>query len=211
MQKTISCLLLSLGLLASGCATLTKGTSQAITVNTDPTGATCTLTRDAKTVAIVNPTPGSVPVDKALGNIVVDCKRGGYQDAAGKLASEFQPMTFGNILLGGIIGIAVDAVSGAMGQYPDTVTITMIPLEFATAGERDAFFDRMRATLMREAQEVRDRIGKLCQSSDCERQLAAAQAGTAVKLAEIEQSRMLAKVVPDPAPGGTGQTEETWQ
>lgn len=211
MRTTINCLLLSLSLLASGCATLTKGTSQAITVNTDPTGATCTLSRDAKTVAIVNPTPGSVPVDKAYGNIVVDCKRPGYQDAAGKLAAEFQPMTFGNILFGGIIGLAVDAVSGALGQYPEAVTITMIPLEFATAEERDAFFERMRATLLREAEEVRDRIVKLCLSKDCERELAAAQAGTAVKLDEIEQNRMLAKVVTSSASAARTEAVEARQ
>ena len=45
-------------------------------------------------------------------------------------------MTFGNILFGGIIGIAVDAASGAMHQYPDSVTITLIPDEFATAEAR---------------------------------------------------------------------------
>ena len=51
---------------ASGCATLTKGTSQTVTVNTDPTGATCTLTRDAKPLAVINPTPGSMPKSSAM-------------------------------------------------------------------------------------------------------------------------------------------------
>jgi hypothetical protein len=118
-------------------------------------------------------------------------------------------MTFGNILFGGIIGIAVDAVSGAMGRYPDAVTITMIPLEFTTAEERDAFFDRMRATLLREVVEIRDRIAKMCQRSDCDRELAAAQAGTAVKLAEIEQTRTLAKVAAGRALAGPGDTEQS--
>jgi hypothetical protein len=36
-----------------------------------------------------------------------------YARAAGTLSSEFESMTFGNILLGGVIGIAVDAASGA--------------------------------------------------------------------------------------------------
>jgi hypothetical protein len=45
------------------------------------------------------------------------------QEAAGNLASEFQAMTFGNTLLGGIIDIAIDAASGAMHQYSDSVTI----------------------------------------------------------------------------------------
>lgn len=179
---------------ASGCATLTKGTSQTVTVNTDPTGATCTLTRDAKPLAVINPTPGSMPIDKGMGAITIICKRPGYQDAAGTMTSEFQAMTFGNILFGGLIGIAVDAASGAMHEYPAMVTITMIPEEFGSAAERDAFFERMKATLVRESAEVKERIAVRCGASDCTRELEAADAGTRAKLAEIDQKKALAKV-----------------
>jgi hypothetical protein len=194
MNRSLNGLLLSAVVLTSGCATLTKGTSQTVTVDTDPSGATCTLTRDAKPVAIVNPTPGSVPVEKAHGTIAIACKKQGYLEAAGNLASEFQAMTFGNILFGGLVGVVVDAASGAMHQYPDMVTITLIPDEFATVKARDEFFDRMRAALARETAEVKDRIDKKCVRGDCDRQLAAADAGKAEKLAEIEQRRLLAKV-----------------
>jgi len=194
MNRSLNGLLALLVVLTSGCATLTKGTSQAVTVDTDPSGATCTLTRDAKPVAIVNPTPGSVPVEKAHGTIAIACKKQGYLEAAGNLASEFQAMTFGNILFGGLVGVVVDAASGAMHQYPDMVTITLIPAEFGTVQARDEFFDRMRAVLEREAAEVKDRIDKKCARSDCDRQLAAADAGKAEKLAEIEQRRASAKI-----------------
>jgi uncharacterized protein YceK len=199
MRGFICCLLLPTVLLASGCATIVKGTSQTVTVNTDPAGAMCTLTRDARTVAVVNPTPGSVPVGKALGGIAIDCRLAGYQDAAGALAAEFQPMTLGNILLGGPIGIAIDAVSGAMAQYPEAVTITMLPEQFATVAERDAFFDRMRSMLAQEEAAVRDRIDRTCQRGNCDSEREAAQAETQRKLAEIERRRALAKVVESPA------------
>ena len=114
-------------LLSSGCATITKGTSQTVTINTDPHGAICTLTRDAKPLAVVNPTPGSMPIEKGKGTIAILCKKGGYLDAEGAMASEFQAITFGNILFGGLIGIAVDAASGAMHEYPAMVTIQLIP------------------------------------------------------------------------------------
>ena len=188
-------LLLSLVVLTSGCATLTKGGSQTVTVDTDPSGATCALTRDAKHVAIINPTPGSVPVEKAQGTIAIACNRQGYLEAAGTLASEFQAMTFGNILFGGVIGIVVDAASGAMHEYPATVTITLIPEGFASAKARDEFFDRMRAALEQEATEVKDRIDQKCARNDCDRQLAAANAGKAKKLAEIEAQRASARIV----------------
>ncbi len=186
--------LLALVLSASGCATLTKGGSQTVTVDTDPSGATCALTRDAKPLAVVNPTPGSVPVEKAKGTIAIACTKQGYLEAAGNLASEFQAMTFGNILFGGIVGIVVDAASGAMHEYPAAVTITLIPDAFATTAARDEFFDRMRSALEREAAEVKDRIDQRCARGDCERQLAAAEAGKAEKLAEIEQRRAAAKI-----------------
>ena len=180
--------------LLSGCATLTKGTSQTVTVNTDPTGATCTLTRDAQPLAVVNPTPGSIPISKGAGTVAIICKRSGYLEAAGAMTSEFQAMTFGNILFGGLIGVVVDAASGATHEYPAMVTITMIPEEFPTVAERDAFFERMKTTLTREAAEVKGRIATRCGASDCTYELEAADAGTRAKLAEIDQKRALARI-----------------
>ena len=157
-------------------ATITKGTQQTVTVNTDPAGAACTLTRDGKPLAVVNPTPGSMPIEKGMGPVAIACKRPGYQDAAGTMTSEFQAMTFGNILFGGLIGVAVDAASGAMHEYPAMVTITMIPEEFASIAERDAFFEKMKATLVQEAAEVKERINKQCRDTQCASELAAAEA-----------------------------------
>jgi hypothetical protein len=103
-------------------------------------------------------------------------------------------MTIGNILFGGIVGVVVDAASRAMHQYPDRVTTTLIPDEFATVVARDEFFDRMRAVLEREAAEVRDRVDKSCARTDCDRQLAGADAGRAETLAAIVQRRASAKI-----------------
>lgn len=180
-------------LLLSGCATIVKGTTQSVTVNTDPSGANCVLSRDGAQIAVVNPTPGTVIVEKARGTISLACRRSGYQDSVGVLASTFQAMTFGNILFGGIIGVAVDAGSGAMNEYPPMVTITMVPDEFASVAERDAFFDKIRADLVREAEEVKERIKSIC-TSDCDAQLKAADDGVAAKIAEIEGRRRAARV-----------------
>lgn len=181
-------------MLTSGCATLTKGSTQTVTVDTDPSGAVCTLTRDAKPLAVVNPTPGSVPITKSSGAISVICKKDKYLDAAGTMTSEFQAVTFGNILFGGLIGIAVDAASGATHEYPAQVTITMIPAQFPTLTDRDTFFERMRQTLLKEAAEVKERIAKSCNGAQCDKELAAAEAGTKAKLAEIDQKQALANV-----------------
>ncbi len=193
MRTMLVGLVAALGMLLPGCATITKGGQQTVTVNTDPAGASCSLTRDGKPLAVVNPTPGSIPIEKASGDIAVACKKGGYKDAAGALASEFQAWTFGNVILGGIVGIVVDAASGAMHQYPAMLTITLEPEAFATATERDAFFDRMATDLRREVAEVRERTEKMCRDS-CATQLAQIDQGEKSKLAEIELRRAQAVV-----------------
>lgn len=134
-----------------------------------------------------------MPIEKAMGSIAILCKKPGYKDVAGTLASEFQAWTFGNIILGGLIGIAVDAASGAMHEYPSMVTITLEPEIFATAQERDAFFDKLKTDLKREVAEVKERTEKMCRQN-CATQMTAIDQGEKAKLAEIEEKRALAKV-----------------
>jgi hypothetical protein len=169
---------------------MTKG-SQTV-IDTGPSGPRAHGRR--QNAPVINPTPGSVPVEKAQGTIAIGCRKQGYLEAAGDLASEFQAMTFGNILFGGIVGIVVDAASGAMHEYPAKVTITLIPDAFATVSARDEFFERIRSVLEREAAEVKERIDQKCARNDCDRQIAAAEAGKAEKLAEIERRRVAATI-----------------
>jgi len=193
----------ALSILFGGCASITKGTTQAVTVNTDPAGANCTLQRGGKLLAIVNPTPNTITVEKSSGTISMLCKKDGYQDAAGALASEFQPMTFGNIIFGGIIGVAVDAASGAMHLYPPIVTISLIPLQFRSLAERDHFFDKMRASFLVEAEEVEQRIRQQCSGDQCDYEIRAAEAKKQQRLLEIEARRRASPVSqprPEPEP-----------
>ena len=45
--------------------------------------------------------------------------------AVGVIKSEIEAMTASNIIFGGIIGLAVDAGSGAINVYPPTILITL--------------------------------------------------------------------------------------
>ena len=76
-------------------------------------------------------------------------------------------MTFGNILFGGIIGIAVDAVSGATAEYEANVSIRMTPAEFLSVETRDKFFDQQRETFMALARQVKERISRVHTPPDC--------------------------------------------
>ena len=80
-----------LGLLALGaCATIVEGDDQTVSVITAPPEASCELTRGGTAVAFVNPTPGSVVLEKSNDNVSVLCKKMGHFDGAGTLASSFK-------------------------------------------------------------------------------------------------------------------------
>lgn len=132
--------LLLLGALLPACATVTTGSSQTVSVITEPPGASCTLQRDGATVAVVNPTPGTVQVSKSVRDVSIRCTRPGHADGVNAMPAQFQAMTAGNILLGGLIGIAIDAASGAMGRYPETVTVSLPPERFPSEQNRDQYF-----------------------------------------------------------------------
>lgn len=121
------------GLLA-GCASITKGTTQSVSLDTPGAqGATCTLTSEgigSKTVV----TPATFTLDKSQHNVNVTCKKTCYQDGAGVIASHTEAMTAGNIIVGGVVGLAVDAASGAMNKYNDNNQVSMVPIQGCKQG-----------------------------------------------------------------------------
>ena len=104
----------------AGCASITESKNQSMSVSTgDVTGAMCTLS-NSKGSYYVNSTPGSVMVRNACDQLTVTCKKDGYvaaNPAAGSVQDESKGMAWGNILFGGIIGIAVDRQTGAGCTY----------------------------------------------------------------------------------------------
>jgi len=176
-------------LTAGGCATLTTSPSQTVTIQTAPPAALCTFTRDGELVGIVNPTPGTLSVSKSHHDLTVRCTKEGYLEASGTVGSRFQAMTLGNILFGGLVGVVVDASSGAMTKYEPQITITLIPAIFDTAEERDRFFEQRQSDFIAAANKVKQRIQERCQGQDCERQLKLADEEEAAGLARIKFQR----------------------
>lgn len=118
-------LILSSLLLLSGCASIVSGTTQTLTINTTPAGANCELEREGIVIGRVAPTPGSVLVQKTKHNIAVTCSKSGYQTAKFINKSGSEGATWGNIVLGGGIGWAVDSAAGADNHYDDIMNITL--------------------------------------------------------------------------------------
>lgn len=110
----------------AGCGTITQGTSQDITITSTPPGGQCNLTRKGEHVATLNRTPGTVKVDKTKNDILMTCTLAGYQDASANLESGYGAGTFGNIILGGGIGWAIDSATGADNKYPSTAHVQFV-------------------------------------------------------------------------------------
>ena len=129
-------LVLLLASVLPGCATIVDGSSQWVAISTDPEGADCTVERNGMPLGEVNPTPGNIHIGKSKHDLSVVCTRGGYQSATVAHASKFQAMTFGNILFGGLVGVIVDAATGADFEYPTYVRVDLKPEAAAAAPVR---------------------------------------------------------------------------
>ena len=119
--------------LLSNCASITESKNQSMSVSTgDVTGAMCTLS-NSKGSYYVNSTPGSVMVRNACDQLTVSCKKEGYvpaNAAAGSIQDKSKGMAWGNVIFGGLIGIAVDRQTGAGCTYPQQNII--YPMKKAT-------------------------------------------------------------------------------
>jgi hypothetical protein len=112
--------------LVTGCASITTGQNQSLTVETPGcVAATCKLSNDKGTWYVTS-TPGSVTVQRAYGEMTIICEKSEYKSLPAQIASAVKAMAFGNIIFGGLIGAAVDAGTGAAYDYPAAISVNMI-------------------------------------------------------------------------------------
>src|SRR4051812_13486215 len=106
------------------CASIVSGTTQTVSVDTMPQGATCKLVRDGVNVGMVQ-TPGTAIVKRGSPEIKADCEKDGYQTASVTKSPGMNGWFVGNIIFGGIIGVIVDAADGAVYSYGDFEAIPL--------------------------------------------------------------------------------------
>ena len=54
-------------------------------------------------------TPGSLSIKRGRDPITVDCTKEGYEDARTIMNAQAEKATYGNAILGGVIGMAIDS------------------------------------------------------------------------------------------------------
>lgn len=112
------------GFALSGCATVMEGSTQTIRLETPPVdGAKCLLSNREGSYWVL--TPGYTSVSKSKTDLQITCSKDGYKTASASIPSDFESWTIGNIIIGGVVGVGVDAATGAIHNYPYTWTIPM--------------------------------------------------------------------------------------
>lgn len=121
----------------TACSSITEGTSQVITVTTNPAGADCAFKRQGLVIGRVNPTPGNLKVDKTKHDITIECTKDGFQLASYFNKSDVAGMTAGNLILGGGIGWAIDSATGADNKYDSAVHMELVPVGATAPAKQD--------------------------------------------------------------------------
>jgi hypothetical protein len=118
----------------SACATITRGTEDTFVVETDPAGA---RVRTSNGLGCAS-TPCALRMDRDS-EFVVTIENGGFETHTASVSHEVADGgaagMAGNVLVGGLIGVAVDAGSGAMYDLvPNPLRVTLIPASEPRAG-----------------------------------------------------------------------------
>lgn len=126
-MKALTSLLSCVSLLAlASCASIIEGSTDQINIVTvPPANASCTLTNGRGSFSTFTPTPATVK--KSISDLNVQCVDAA-SGAKGQstVVSDIEAWDFGNILIGGLIGMGIDWGTGAAYDYPPSTTVSMV-------------------------------------------------------------------------------------
>lgn len=116
---------------------MVDGRYQSVVVKTvsgerDVAGAVCTLENNKGTWQTIS--PGAVTVHRAYDDLNVRCEAGGYVTNAGSAPSVSKDLWWGNVVIGGVLGAALDIGDGAAYDYPSPIIVNLQPATARVAG-----------------------------------------------------------------------------
>ena len=162
MKKSFTVLVVAIATMIAGCASIVSKSNYPVTVNSAPDGASFTIKNAAGSTVASGTTPEVVTLKSGNGyfktasyQIVVS--KDGFADQTHTLSSSLDGWYWGNIVLGGLIGILiVDPITGAMYRLPDRVDIDLDESAASADGSVDVVFasldsltDEQRSRLVR--------------------------------------------------------------
>jgi len=127
--------------LSTGCATVMDGSTDSVSVNatgcdSDRSAVHCELENNDGVVHSM--APGTAVISKSSSALAVRCESNDGATGNTMVESSYNAKNVGNILIGGGVGVIVDAVSGAMWKYPKAVNVPMRCADDGLAGEAKA-------------------------------------------------------------------------
>jgi hypothetical protein len=142
MKKTYTALAVFV-LCLSGCASIFKGSTQAVTFRSEPESAALSITNRAGEAIHVGTTPATITLKRGAGYFQseiykVVMKKEGFADKELTITSTVSGWYIGNLLFGGLLGLLiVDPATGGMYVFPDSVTGTLeSPTEKSASAQR---------------------------------------------------------------------------
>lgn len=112
--------------LLSGCASIVTGTTQTIVIASKPPGVICEV-RHNNTVIASGSTPLSFAVDKSMQDLGLVCTDSYSRQVSGLIYSDFNAWVIGNVVFGGLIGVTIDFITGAVSKYSSSVLVVFNP------------------------------------------------------------------------------------
>jgi len=105
---------------ASGCSTIVNGKVQTVAINSNVSGAKVTVNG-----VQVGETPFTGSLVRS-NKTVVTVSKDGYESKTVTLDTAIEPIFWGNIIIGGVIGSTTDAATGSMYKYaPGTLEVDL--------------------------------------------------------------------------------------
>lgn len=150
-------LMLGAGLLTSSCATLFTKSRQEIQFKGVPGTVVIDKKKNQPIAEIGSNGFARAEVRKQLGKKELRATRDGYQPADYALETKMQGWFWGNLIFGGIPGMAIDAATGKMKKYKtDVLDVTLMPLEGQEEVTEEIVVPNLPQTVSRENPGVTD-------------------------------------------------------
>lgn len=113
MKKiTVSLLVISLSIILAGCATIISGSKQSVKIYSTPSDATVSINN-----VVVGNTPLTKDISRKEKSVSIKIELDGYETYTTSLERKFNAWFLGNIIFGGIIGIIIDPITGAIYKF----------------------------------------------------------------------------------------------
>lgn len=131
IRKTLGVAIAMAAVLTSGCASIVGDSKYPVQVSSAPTGAAFEITDKEGKVVHSGNTPSTITLKSGHGYFKGETyslrfKKDGYSDKVVTLDSSLSGWYWGNILLGGPVGmLIVDPLTGAMYKLPESVSADM--------------------------------------------------------------------------------------